>query len=266
MLHAEFPEVFLDARQNGGAGILVAEILGFGFGLLRQRRILFQHLAGDVADVIAVIPALGIFRIDHGQVADLAHAQIHGVAEQTHLTSGVVDVVLRGHIVAGKAQQSGQRVAHGGAASMSDVKRTGGIGGNVFHHDTTAVAVLRGAERLSLLFDVHNHLLPERRGEGDVDEAGTGRFHGNQTGEGGAQFLADLFSHDAGSGLGLLGKHQGKIGGKIAVSGVSGDFQNGLFRPFPAVSRHNVTEGLFNKKYVAHRYPSNASTASLLGM
>ena len=252
MFHAELVQVVLDAGKDLGAGVFVADVLGFFFGELDGLGILFEHLLGDVDDIVAAIPALGVFGELHGQAADFAHAQVHGITEQAHLAAGVVDVVFGGNVVTGEAEQAGQGVANGGTTAMADVQGAGGVGGHVFHVDAAAITALGRTEGLALLFHVHHHFLPEGGSEGEVDKAGAGDLGGHEAGELVAHGGHDLFGHHAGSGLGLLGKHHGDVGGKVAVLHVLGSFEHSLFRPFPAVLGNDVAKGLLDEYNVAH--------------
>ena len=63
-----------------------------------------------------------------------------GYGQDIHLPSGVVDVVLAGHVPAGEGEQAGERSPVGGAAPVADVKRPGGVGGNELDLDLPAAA------------------------------------------------------------------------------------------------------------------------------
>ena len=56
------------------------------------------------------------------------------------LCAGIVDVVFLGHLIAGKAEQIGKRVANDGATAMADMHRASWVGRDIFDIDLVAGA------------------------------------------------------------------------------------------------------------------------------
>ena len=84
-----------------------------------------HQLARDVADIFALVAVLG----HRGRAADLFEvARAHGLAEQLHLASAVVEVVLARDAEAARLVHAGERVAEHGVAPVADGERPGRIG------------------------------------------------------------------------------------------------------------------------------------------
>ena len=214
VLYAEFLKIGLDAVQDDAHGIGVAAVLGLGVVHPGKGGILFQHLPGNVLDVLALVPVRGLF---HGTVHNLAEAVPDRMAQKAHLASGVIDVVFGRDIEACLAQKAGQAVAGCCAAAVADMQRPCGVGGHVLHHGLAALAGVRRAVVLSLLFHVGNDSLPEGRGKGQVQEAWACNV--------GLCYLGAGLQHMPGQFLGNvpwrtaqgLCQHHGYVGCEIAV-------------------------------------------------
>ena len=160
MLHTELAQVRLDAVKNRAHPVGEASILPFGIGQRKEIRFLFHHLACYINDIAA---AVVIFRPIDGHPRQFLGPQPDGQAEQTHLASGVVDVIFRGHIVSSETQDARQRIAYGRAAPMPDMQGPGGVGGNVFHLHLAASARRRAPEVFPARVHAPHHVLPENQ-------------------------------------------------------------------------------------------------------
>jgi hypothetical protein len=87
------------------------------------------QLFGHVADVGTLV-AVG--REGHADAMLIQIAQPGRQAEDVHLPASIIDVILAGHIPAGKSEQAGQRSPIGGTAAMTNVQRTGRVGRDEF--------------------------------------------------------------------------------------------------------------------------------------
>ena len=229
------PEVFqvlLDAGQDFLFAVQAADVGGFGFGHFQKLAAVgVHHVLGQGNDVLAPVVVLGL---GHGLAEEFLVAVEDGHAQDAHLTAGVVDVVFGLHGEAGGPQHPGQAVAHGRAASVADVQRSGGVGRDEFHLDFHALADVEQAVAVAGLGHVANRLLPEGRREGDIEKPRAGDFDRGQPGIGG-QGMAQGLGQFPGRLLGRLGGHHGHVGGQIAVGLVTGRLDGGLDRPSDAL-------------------------------
>ncbi|EXI74510.1 MAG: hypothetical protein AW07_01741 [Candidatus Accumulibacter sp. SK-11] len=134
------------------------------------------HLPRHVAHVFALI---GIWREGNGRARRSAKFQVAQPGRQrqdVHLPAGVVDVVLAGDAPAGESEQLGETVAVGSATTVSDMQRTGRVGGNELDESFPAATARRTAEARSLLQDAAQHLATGSRRQVEVDEACAGDF------------------------------------------------------------------------------------------
>ena len=176
-----------------------------------------RHLFGHLAHIIALV---GVGRERHGLAVLVEVAQPGRQAEDVHLTAGIIDVVLAGHIPAGKGEQAGQRGAVGRTAAVADVQRAGRVGRDEFDLHLLLATGRRAAE--SRAFGQHGahdiDLGP--RIEGEIDEAGTGHFRlGNQHRN--RQFRQQLVGNFARILLQRLGQLHGQVGRPVAVRRVT---------------------------------------------
>jgi hypothetical protein len=88
----------------------------------------------------------------------------------------VVEVVLAGHLGAGRGDDPGQGVADRGPSRAAQVDRSGGVGGDELEVDLVPGAAVAATVRGAGLHDGPRQL-PRRAGfEDDVDEAGAGHL------------------------------------------------------------------------------------------
>ena len=103
------PQVELDAHAGqAGADPLDHQSDTLGHPILKRGVIGKVELRGDGLHLITRIAALG------DVVAETA--RLHRLTEQSHLITGVVDVVLAGDLLAGELEQARDAVAVGGIA------------------------------------------------------------------------------------------------------------------------------------------------------
>ena len=175
---------------------------------------------------IAALIALGGQRIGFlaAELLQVAHGQ--ALAELLDLVTGIVDVKLAGHIIAGPVQHSGQTVAQSAAAGIAHVHGAGGVGGNELHIILGTLAVV-GAAILLVGAGTQYHTGPVSRGQEQVDETGAGdldlgKHAVGQVGQVGQQGLCD---HPGGLAPGT-GTGHGQVGGDVAVLHVGGDLHD----------------------------------------
>jgi hypothetical protein len=96
-------------------------------GPLEARALLREHRARDRLHVVALV---AIRRKRELLGAQLEIAQPHAQCEDVHLPAGVVDVILALHAEADRSQQARERRAVRGLAAVTDVQRSGRIGGH----------------------------------------------------------------------------------------------------------------------------------------
>jgi hypothetical protein len=131
--------------------------------------VLLDQRVGDLADVLPGVAVVWRRLVPCGRE--------QRAGEPVDLRTGVVEVVLRGHIGALGAQQPGQRVADGGPAHPADVDRTGRVG-----RDELQVHPLTGERRsmpvgIALLDDDARGRPGGGGAQPDVQEAGAGDRH-----------------------------------------------------------------------------------------
>ena len=103
----------------GRSGIAIAEFGSQGLAH-RDQVVAGVKPLGNRADILA---------------QRLAVTQMGRAGEHLHLPAGVVDVVFADHLVSGKFEQAGQRVAHHRAAAVAHMHRSGRIGRDIFDVD-----------------------------------------------------------------------------------------------------------------------------------
>ncbi len=172
-----------------------------------------QDLGGDLVDVGAAVAVLGDrLALGAGQ---------QRVREAVDLGSGVVEVVLGGHLRAGGAHDSGEGVAHGRPAGAARVDRPGRVRRDELEVDVRAlhrlVVAVGGAGDHDLPGDAAGGGGVER----DVEEAGAGDVGLRDAVELG-QSGGDLLGQRSRIRAGLLGHLEGDRGGVVPVLGVSG--------------------------------------------
>ena len=194
-----------------GGDIAVAVKRGKGLGVVDDIQPLIAVLRQGVAFL-----ALEKLQVPHRQRS----------AEFIDLVAGVVDVEFPGDAVAAPFQGGGQAVADGAAAGVAHVHGAGGVGGNKFHHDLFAAAVIAAAEGFALL----QHLPGEGSKPGllhvEIDEAGPGDLaalhrQGAEIKPLRQQRGKLLRGHAHGAGV-----DHGGVGGKVAVGGIAGDLHH----------------------------------------
>ena len=103
-------------------------------------------------------------------------AQVDRAGQHIDLRAAIVDVVLARHVVAREIQQAGQRIAKDGAAGVTHVQRPRRVRRDVFHVHPLACPQGGAAEVRAGLKNGLGHILPDRRGQPQVQKAGTGHF------------------------------------------------------------------------------------------
>ena len=249
VLNAKFAQIILDAVQDVVHGLVVAHVLAFGVRQVRKGWVGFQHFAGDVDDVIALVI---IFGPGDGNPCQFLGAQPDGKAKQAHLAARVIDVVFRVHVVPGHAQQAGQAVAHGRAATMSNMQGAGRIGGNILHQHLVARAARALAVIFSCGFNVRHRGAPEILGERYVAETRPRGFRAGHFRAAFHKLLREFLGQLTGICFGLFGQQHGGVDGKIAVLGVARRFNDGFYGPGKAFFLNNGLEGRAQGIYGAH--------------
>ena len=109
-----------------------------------------------------------------------AHAErlkvsdIGGPGEDIDLGSGIVDVVLPGHLPADNLKQGSQNIADDGAARRPHMQWPGGIGGHVLDAGLASLAAVGQQNVGSMGEKALQPCVPEALAKRDVDEARTG--------------------------------------------------------------------------------------------
>jgi hypothetical protein len=120
-------------------------------------------------------------------------AQPHAEREDVHLAPGIVDVVLAVHGIPAGLEEIGQHRSDGGAASVTDMQRSGRIGRNEFdlHRlpGTGRAAPIACPGRAGLRDRVEHDLVgeceiekPRARDLAPFDRRGSVQFDGQQCG------------------------------------------------------------------------------------
>ena len=176
-----------------------------------------------------------------------------------HLTARIVDIIFGIHRIACPAQQTGQAVSYGSTATVPHMQRAGGIGRNVFHQHFLAAPVLAVAVGHACGLHLLHGLPPEGLTEGDIAEARPGGFGPDdvraECGQAFCQFLRQV----ARPGLGRFGQQHGRIGGEIAVTGVTRGFNDKFFRPGQAFFFQYGRNGLAQNVDGAHGKPQGVA-------
>ena len=149
-------------------------------------------LGGEIDHVCALVAAVGEVGV---AAVGLAVAGEEGLAEESDLSAGVVDVILALDLAAGGGENGGEGVAEHGAASVADLERTGGIGGDEFDLDAGAVAVIAGAPLGAGCDDVVEAGAFPVGVQGEVEEAGAGDLDvgdGFAAGDAGGDLFGDV--------------------------------------------------------------------------
>jgi len=171
------------------------------------------HLAAHVDHVVALV---GVGREGNLDAEEGEVAQPGRQRQDVHLAASVVHVVLAADLVAGEGEHVRERGAIGGAATVADVERAGGVGGDELHLHLDALACPAAEIRAPGQHLAHHRGLGVG-GEREVDEAGAGdlgpgdQLRGRQLGEQQAGELARV-------ALERLGELQREVGGEVAVA------------------------------------------------
>ncbi len=147
-------------------------------------------------------------------------AQVDRPRERFDLRAAVVDVVLARDVVAREGEQRGQRIAEDRATDMPDMQRARRVGGDVLDIDLDARAEAGMSERLAGVERLRHDVGPDRRGEAEVQETGSGHARGLDPRVGGdafGQLLRDLARRT----VGAAGKDHRGIGRHVAVARVA---------------------------------------------
>ena len=141
--------------------------------------------------------------------------------EEGDLSAGVVDVVLALDIAAGGGEHGGEGVAEHCAASVADLERPGGVGGDEFDLDALRSAGGGAAPLVAGGDHVEQAAALPVGVDAEVDEAGAGGFDvGDQLvalDAGGDGFCDVERGHAHGAG-----EAHGEVAGVVAVLGVLG--------------------------------------------
>ena len=175
-----------------------------------------------------VIPVIAVLREGDRLLAliELQVTGLQGEAELGNLVAGVVDIELPGDLITGPVQHGGQAVADGAAPGVAHVHRAGGVGGDKFHVDLLAMAVIGAAVLVPQGENaLHNGGEPSGPYK-KVDEAGAGHLRPLEGGALQVHLLTqDLGNLPGGHGKGLGAGHGG-VGGKVALGGIGGDLHH----------------------------------------
>ena len=191
----------------------------------------FLDLGRHVLHVVALV---GVGREGDGDAEEVEIAQPGRQGQDVHLPAGVVDVVLAGHLEAGEVEHIRQGGAIGGPTAMPDVKRPGGVGGDIFHlhpdpgFDAPAIG-LAGSQHGT---DDSGLGIRHQR---EVDEACAGHFGlGDQAG--GRQLGQQQVGQLARIALEGLGELQRQVACEVSVTGLLRALQ--VDRRFRLLGRH----------------------------
>ena len=121
----------------------------------------------DILSMVAVFRDLGI------QTAELEIACIDGFRQMIDLVAGIIHIVFRQYIIAGRAQQIHHRRAIGSASGVSDMEKAGRICRDILNKDAVffifrQIPVGRASLQDLLQFAVHCIC-----GKVEIDETGT---------------------------------------------------------------------------------------------
>ena len=174
-----FEEVAVEAHSEGRqVGILLAAQRGNREGADRRQVVAacivavgVGIVARDLANVFALVAVGGKRDIE---TLRFAQARLHRQREVGDLRAGVVVIELATHRVSLRLQQPRQRVADGGAATVTDVQRTGGIGRNEFDHDRGASTGPVVTELVGFGEHAQDDRAPRRARQENVDEPRAG--------------------------------------------------------------------------------------------
>src|SRR5699024_8454711 len=141
-----------------------------GLGAVQDIRVRGHDPGGDVVDVRA-------------RVAVLRRVQApgrggQGPAEAVDLRTVVIEVVLAGHLGAGRLEDPAQRVADRRPAGTPQVDGPRGVGRDELEVDPSAGHRLAGAERLALVDHGRDQCALRAGVEPDVEETGAGDLGG----------------------------------------------------------------------------------------
>jgi hypothetical protein len=153
-----------------------------------------------------------------------AAARIDRRPEAIHLPAGVVEVVLLNHVVAGEAQQAGDRVAIGAVARRPHGERARRVRGDEL--DLDALRRARGVRGASTVVapggeDLGDRLGVPGTGKEEVDEAWARDLDALDSGER-SGLLGDAGGHLAGIALLASRQLQRGIGGEVAMRRIAG--------------------------------------------
>ena len=98
---------------------------GLSSGVAQNFAVLGQQLAAIVGNIVTLVAIAGE---GDGFAAGLQIAQPYAGAEDIHLATGVIHIILTAHIVAGRFQHIGNAGAVGCAATVANVQRASRVG------------------------------------------------------------------------------------------------------------------------------------------
>ena len=254
MLNPEFPQVFLDAVEDGLHTVGKTPVLPFRIGKGGQPWIFVHHLARNINDIG---PSIVIFRPFHSYSGKFLGTQPNGKAKEPHLAASVVDIVFRRDVITGKTEDARQGIAHRRAPAMTDMERAGGVCRNVLHLYLAAFPNSGLPKAIGGIINAPDRFTPELGAERHVQKAGASHFNGGQ----GSILIPQGFGHFCGQLARRhpcgLGGYQRQVGSQIAVLGIFGRFDDGLIRPGKVHIFQYSPERSLKMLFGAHVIPRN---------
>gem|GEM_PF-7093136 len=152
-----------------------------------------------------------------------AITQEYRLRQHIDLRTRIVDVVLLGHVIAGKGEHVRQRIADDSAAAVPHMHRACRIGRHIFDVDLLARSNARTAKIKTLRNHAGQEPLPVADRYANVDETGTGNIDAIDIG---ILFKGrnDQLGQRARIGAEWLCQHHGRVGRDIAMAWIAWRF------------------------------------------
>ena len=172
-----------------------------------------------------IIPLISVFRkLDGILSADqLDVPGLNGSGKFLDLVSGIIDIELPPHIVAGLLHDRCQSISQHTTAGVAHMHGAGGIGGYKFHHQFLSMSYIHIAVGLSLTVDLLQHITVPLLRQTEIDESGTGNIHPGKPGPFQRQMRHQCLRDLSGRHPECFCSGHGMVGGKISVGVILGD-------------------------------------------
>lgn len=176
-------------------------------------RVLGNDLRRQIDDVAAVVAVLR-GRLPHSRIGD-------GRPEVVHLHATVVDIELTGDLSPGGLQDPSDGVADGGPTGVTEVERTGRVGGDELDVEATSLQPVRGSVVSGCLYDATRHVALGGGGDFEVEKTRSGNVCALDAGNS-LELCGDGFGQLPRRDPRLLGQLHGDVGGIVPVGAIAG--------------------------------------------